>query len=171
MKLAAILERSIAVERRAGGLYRRFASAPDARGGIRSVWLRLAAEEDEHAAALTLALATLDPAVGARSRVEGWDDALARAEEVLAEGERVLTPSLDEQLALALDLERTEIDVLRRVLLELAGHVSDTGVATSRHALELADVASKHSGDARVRMREALIRAHEQLGVRPLDPA
>jgi len=163
MELAAILERSIAVERRAGGLYRRFAAAPDARGGLRTVWLRLAAEEDEHAAALTLALATLDPAVGARSRVEGWDDALARAEEVLADGERVLAPSLDDQLALALDLERTEIDALRELLLALSDQAVETGTATSRHALELADVAARHSTDPRVRIREAMVRAHQRL--------
>ena len=138
---------------------------------LRSVWQRLAGEEDEHAASLVTARATLDPAVGTESRIEGWDELIAAAERVLDRGERLASPSLDDQLVLALDLERTEIDVLRQVLLGLAGLAVDTGAATSRHALELAEVASKHSGDARVRMREALIRAHEQLGVRPLDPA
>jgi rubrerythrin len=165
MQLAAILDRCVAVERRAGGLYRRFAAASGAHHDLRAVWLRLAGEEDEHAAALAIARATLDPAVGARSRIEGWEDALARAEQVLAEGDRTTSPSVDDQLALALDLERTEIDVLRELLLELSDQAVETGAATSRHALELADVAARHSSDARVRLREAMIRAHQRLGV------
>jgi rubrerythrin len=171
MRLDAMLDRCLLLERRAAGLYRRFAEASGRHQDLREVWRRLASEEDEHAASLAIARATVDPAVGAESRVEGWDELIAAAERVLEQGERVPSPSLDDQLVLALDLERTEIDVLRQVLLDLAGHVSDTGVATSRHALELAEVASKHSADARVRMREALIRAHEQLGVRSLDRA
>jgi hypothetical protein len=171
MRLDAMLDRCLLLERRAAGLYRRFAEASGRHEDLCGVWRRLASEEDEHAASLAIARATVDPAVGAGSRVEGWDELIAAAERVLEQGERAAAPSLDDQLVLALDLERTEIDVLRRVLLDLAGQVSDTGVATSRHALELAEVASRHSGDARVRMREALIRAHEQLGVRPLDPA
>jgi rubrerythrin len=163
MQLRAILERSIAVERRAGDFYRRFAAASGPHDDLRAVWLRMAGEEDEHATALTLALATLDPTVGTRSRVEGWEEALERAEQVLGEGERVVAPSLDDQLVLALDLERTEIDSLRELLLELADQAVETGTATSRHALELADVASEHSRDARVRLREGMIRAHEQL--------
>jgi len=163
MQLTAILERCITVERRAGDLYRRFAAASGPHDDLRAVWLRLAGEEDEHAAALTLALATLDPMVGTRSRVEGQEEALAEAEHVLAEGERAVPHSLDDQLALALDLERTEIDALRVLLLKLADHVTETGVATSRHALELADVAARHSTDSRVRLREAMIRAHERL--------
>lgn len=171
MRLDAMLDRCLMLERRAAGLYRRFADASGPHEDLRSVWRRLASEEDEHAASLAIARATIDPVVGAESRVEGWDELIAAAQRVLEQGERLPSPSLDDQLALALDLERTEIDVLRHLLLELAGQVSDTGAATSRHALELADVASKHSDDARVRMREALIRAHEQLGVRSLDPA
>jgi rubrerythrin len=171
MRLDAMLDRCLLLERRAAGLYRRFADVSGRHEDLRAVWQRLASEEDEHAASLAIARATVDPAVAAGSRVEGWDELVVAAERVLEQGERVQSPSLDDQLVLALDLERTEIDVLRHVLLDLAGLVSDTGAATSRHALELAEMAAKHSGDARVRMREALIRAHEQLGVRPLDPA
>ncbi|HWP66775.1 MAG TPA: hypothetical protein VNO26_12755 [Candidatus Limnocylindria bacterium] len=170
MRLATMLDRCLGIERRAADLYRRFAEASGPHEDLRAVWRRLASEEDEHAAALAIARATIDPAVAGESRIEGWDDLVAEAERVLSEGERMTEPSLDDQLVLALDLERTEIDLLRRVLLELAGQAAETGAATSRHALELAEVAGQHSTDARVRMREALIRAHERLGVGPLDP-
>jgi rubrerythrin len=171
MRLDAMLDRCLGLERRAAGLYRHFADASGRHEDLRGVWRRLASEEEEHAASLAIARATIDPVVAAKSRVEGWDELIDAAERVLEQGERTQAPSLDDQLVLALDLERTEIDALRQVLLELSGQVADTGAATSRHALELAELAATHSGDARVRMREALIRAHEQLGVRALDPA
>ena len=168
MRLATILDRCLSIERRAGELYRRFAEASARHADLQAVWRRFAAEEDEHAAAIAIARATIDPEVADRSRVGGWEDALARAEAVLSEGEQVVAATLDDQLTLALDLERTEIDVLRHVLLHLSGQAADTGAATSRHALELADLATRHSTDARVQLREAMIRAHERLGVGPL---
>lgn len=164
MRLAAILDRCLSLERRAGDMYRRFAGASGGPVELCAVWRRFAAEEDEHAAAIAIARATVDPAIAEQSHVGGWEDALARAEEVLTEAERTVAATPDDQLTLALDLERTEIDVLRHALLLLAGQAGDTGPDTSRHALELADVAGRHSTDARVQLREAMIRAHERLG-------
>lgn len=163
MRLEAILDRCLAVERRAGALYRRFADASAGHDDLRAVWLRLAAEEDEHAAAIAIARATVDPVVGARSQVDGWDEALGHAEEVLGRGDETPAGSLDDQLALALELEGTEIDTLRQLVLQTAGQSCEAGAATSRHALELADVAARHSSDSRVRLREALVRAHQRL--------
>jgi hypothetical protein len=164
MRLAAALDRCLSLERRVGDLYRRFADASQPHADLRAVWQRLAGEEDEHAAAVAIARATIDPEVGDRSHVDGWAATLARVEEVLAEGESLVDASLDDQLALALDLECTEIEALRQVLLAMSGQADAAGTATSQHALELADVAARHSRDARVRLREAMVRAHERLG-------
>ena len=133
MRLDAMLDRCLSLERRAAGLYRRFADAAGPHADLRSVWQRLAGEEDEHAASLAIARATIDPAVGAESRIEGWDELVAAAERVLTQGERFHSPSLDDQLVLALDLERTEIDLLRQVLLELAGHAEGGRDPGGRH--------------------------------------
>ena len=165
MRLTAILERCLAVERRAGALYRRFAEASSGHD-LRAVWLRLAGEEDEHAAAIAIARATVDPAVGAQSHVDGWDEALLRAEGVLDQAERARVTSSDDQLALALELEGTEIDMLRHLVLQTSGQACEAGAATSDHALELADVAARHSTDARVRLRETMVRAHHRLDTR-----
>jgi rubrerythrin len=163
MRLAAVLDRCLAVEQRAGAFYRRFADASIDHDDLRAAWLRLAAEEDEHAAAIAIARATVDPAVAAESRVDGWGQALARAEEILGRAEAAAPPSVDDQLALALDLEGTEIDLLRQLVLQTVGQACDAEAATSHHALELADLAARHSQDARVRLREALVRAHRRL--------
>lgn len=163
MHLDALIDRCLTVERRAAALYRRFAAQAAPATDLHTVWLRLASEEDEHAAALAIARATIDPAVGTRSEVDGWQEALEAAEEALALGEEAAAPTADDQLTIALDLERTEIDALRQLLLALADQGAPTGAATSRHALELADVAARHSSDARVRLREAMIRAHARL--------
>src|SRR5262245_53024650 len=130
MQLDAILDRCLGLERRAAGLYRRFADGSGRHEDLRGVWRRLASGEDEHAAGLARARATVDPVVGAKSRVEGWDELIAAAERVLDRGEHTPAPSLDDQLVLALDLERTEIDVLRQVLLTLSGQAADTGAGT-----------------------------------------
>jgi rubrerythrin len=163
MHLDALLDRCLAVERRAAALYRRFAAQAGAGSDLHAVWTRLAAEEDEHAAALAIARATIDPAVGAQSEVGGWQEALEAAGDALARGEEAAAPTADDQLTIALDLERTEIDALRQLLVALADQGAEAGAATSRHALELADVAARHSNDARVRLREAMIRAHARL--------
>jgi len=168
MRLVAILDRCLAVERRAGALYRRFAEVLSGHDDLRAAWLRLAGEEDEHAAAIAIARATVDPAVGAQSHVDGWDEALARAEQVLTRSEQGPVTSLDDQLALALELESTEIDMLRQVVLQTSGQAYETSAATSRHALELADLAARHSTDSRVRLREAMVRAHQRLDTGPL---
>jgi rubrerythrin len=165
VRLAAILDRCLAVERRAGALYRSFAACTEPHD-LRAAWLRLAAEEDEHAAAVAIARATVDPAVGALSQVDGWDEALVRAEGVLSQAEQASPYSSDDQLALALELESTEIDMLRQALLQTSGQAGEAGAATSGHALALADLAARHSSDPRVRLREALVRAHHRLDTR-----
>jgi len=167
MRVGEMLDRCIGLERRAAEMYRRFAAQSSPGDELHGLWLRLASEEDEHAAAIGRAIAA--PAGAEQSRIDGWTEAVEEAERVLGEAEAATTSSRDDRLALALDLERTEIDTLREALLALAGQADPGAHATSRHAAELAEVATRCSTDARVQLKAALVRAHERLagGVSP----
>lgn len=162
MRVEEMLKRCTALERRAAAMYRRFAEDSAEDDALRSLWVRLADEEEEHAGALGRAGAR--PGAAAQSRIDGWTDAVAEAERVLAEAEATPPRTPDERLALALDLERTEIDALREALLALAGTPEAEARATSRHAATLADVASRSSSDPRVLLKASLVHAHERLG-------
>lgn len=164
MRLGEMLERCLGLERRAADMYRRFAARLDPGDELHEVWIRLAAEEDEHAAQLAAARTTAAPEDLTGTRIDGWDEAAARVEAVLSAAEAASPATPDAQLALALDLEGTEIDLLRQVLVAEAGPAHRADGATSRHARELADVAARYAGDSRLRLKEAIVRARERLG-------
>ena len=163
MRLAPLMDRCIALERGAAALYRRFAAETDAGDPLRDTWRHLAEEEDEHAAQLVVAAATVDPRVAHESRVEGWEEALTRAEGVLARAAAGAVRTSDERLGLALDLERSEIDVVRRIVLATAHEDLGAAGATGEHARELAALAMRHSADEAVTFKAALVRAHGRI--------
>lgn len=162
MRVEEMLHRCTELERRAAAMYRRFAADSAEDDALRSLWSRLADEEEEHAGAL--GRAGEQSGVAGQSRIDGWTEAVAEAERVLAEAEAAPPRTPDERLAIALDLERTEIDALREALLALAGKPEAEARATGRHAATLADAATRSSTDPRVLLKASLVHAHERLG-------
>jgi hypothetical protein len=64
----------------------------------------------------------------------------------------------DRQLAAALELETTEIEPLRQMLVGVSGHRPPRPMAQT-HLLGLADAAERFSADPQVRQLAALLRA------------
>ncbi len=112
MKVHAALDYLIDLEERAGHLYvqfyRRFADLP----GVADLWWEMALEEHEHAGILKMVKALADPAARVRDirpRLRPLQ-ALIRASEREAKG----IGSLRDALAIAVRLERSELDRLGR---------------------------------------------------------
>ena len=83
-------------------------------------------------------------------------------EERLAAAERLGSGATSsEQLSAALDLEMSELDALRRVLLAVTGRPDRSD--PSRHAEHLAEMAEPLTEDPHVRLQAALLRARARL--------
>jgi hypothetical protein len=162
MRLDGMVERCKRMEERAAALYRAYAAASRAEPTLCALWTALAREEEEHANAIALARARLDPGFGQRTRLEGWDEALAEVEEHLNAAEQAGTETTaTQQLQTALDLEMTELDAIRHELLATCGAVDTSG--PDHHALRLAEGAERVSNDPQVRLQAALLRARLHL--------
>jgi len=158
VNLGDMLDRCCGLEIRTAALYRSFAAAarePD----LHSLWTAMAREEEEHARVLDDARAHL-PAIEAWltdlskwSRVVGEIEAKVSEAELLAGGAAV-----DQQLAAALELEMTEIEPVRQMLLAASEHRPPRPIAQT-HALRLADAAERFSTAPDVRQQAALLRA------------
>lgn len=112
MKVWAAIDQLIDLEERVGHLYvqfyRRFADLP----GVAELWWEMALEEHEHAGILKMVKALVDPAAGVsdiRPQLRPLQ-ALIRVSEREAAG----IASLPEALAIAVRLERSELDRLGR---------------------------------------------------------
>ena len=112
MKVHTALDHLIELEERVGHLYiqfyRRFADLP----GVADLWWAMALEEHGHAGILKMVKALTDPAARVRDiriRLRPLQ-ALIRA----CEGEARRVPGLREALAIAVRLERSELDRLGR---------------------------------------------------------
>jgi len=71
MELDEMLDRCRRLEERAGAVYRSYAAATRADPALCALWTALAREEEEHARAIALARARLDPPAGWRTWLEG----------------------------------------------------------------------------------------------------
>ena len=162
MELDEMLDRCRRLEERAGAVYRSYAAATRADPALCALWTALAREEEEHARAIALARARLDPPAGWRTWLEGWAEALAEVEQRLLAAEQ-LGPgaTTNHQLSAALDLEMTELEALRHVLLAASDQPEID--APSAHAARLAEAAVTLSNDPQVRLQAALLSARSRL--------
>ena len=162
MKLDAILERCRRLEERASALYRSYAAASRNDPALCALWTALAREEEAHAHSIAAARAGLEPTAAWRTWLEGWEEALAEVEHRLADAEGVVPDaSRDRKLSAALELEMSELEALRHVVM-VACRAPDTA-PPDEHALRLADVAERVSDDSQVRLQAALLRARTRL--------
>jgi len=163
-----MLDRCEELERRAAALYRAYALGTRGDPTLCALWTALAREEEEHARTLAAARRRPDAIEAWRTRIDGWDEALAEVSERLAAAEQLgpgATP--DQHLTAALALEGTELEALRHVLLEASRQPSSPEPAA--HAARLAEFA-RGSHDPRVQLQAALLLARARLHQgRPAD--
>jgi rubrerythrin len=162
MELEQVLDRCLTFERRAASAYRRFAAATRGQPDLCALWTGLAREEEEHVQSIETALVDLRQRGKSRASVHGWDEAMAEIESRLAVAERLPAGATKaQQLAAALDIEMTEIDALRQLVLAAANppvFEDHTG-----HVDRLADAAETLTDDPQVRLQVALLRARARL--------
>jgi rubrerythrin len=162
MKLEVILDTCRRLEERASSLYRSYAAASRHDPAMCALWTGLAREEEAHARSIALAGAHLEPTASWRTSVDGWEEALADVERQLADAETLGADApTDRKLSAALELEMTELEALRHVVLAACDQ-PDVG-SPDEHALRLADVAERLSDDSQVRLQAALLRARARL--------
>ena len=162
MQLGLMLDRCRRLEERAAALYRAYAASARAEPAFCALWTALAREEEAHAHSIAVAHAKLEATEGWRTHLDGWAEALAETERRLEGAERLRgETSTARQLSAALDLEMSEIDALRHVVLA-ACHEPATD-APDTHAERLADEASRLTDDPHVRLQVALLRARARL--------
>jgi hypothetical protein len=162
MQLDAMLDRCKRMEERAAALYRSYAVASRTEPPLCALWTALAREEEEHAHSILLARARLEPTAGWRTWLEGWSEALGEVEARLTAAEHLGAEApIDRQLSAALELEMTELEALRHVLLA-ACHPRYVE-SPDEHAITLAEAAERLSDDPQVRLQAALLRARTRL--------
>lgn len=165
MRLDDMLDRCQRLEERAGALYRSFAASSRAEPQVCALWTALAREEEEHAQSIAAARLHREATTGWRTRLDGWAEALGEVDARLTEAERLGGDATTaQQLATALELEMTELDGMRHVLVELCGRPVVEG--PNGHAARLADAAIRLSPDDDVRMEALLLRARARLRLR-----
>jgi hypothetical protein len=160
VRLIDLLERAEALEQRAAALYRRFAASRCDDPELTALWTDMATEEEDHAQSVRQAR----EAIGVDNvSVEGCGDALADIAQRLRHAESLRADaSPDRQLSAALDLELSELESLRLLMLQASRHV-DGPEAQHRHLQRLADVAMHRSEDGHVRLGAALLLARLRL--------
>jgi len=161
MELGEILDRCRDVETRSAALYRSFAVGAGDRPHLRALWTAMAREEEEHARILDDARAHLSTIEAWLTQISGkWPEVMREVEAKLSQAE-VLTggAGADQQLAVALELEMTEIEPLRQMLVGISEHRPPRPILAQNHMLRLAEAAERFSADPQVRQRAALLRA------------
>lgn len=162
MRLDALLARCRRFEERAAALYRSYAARSRAEPTLCALWTALAREEEAHAEAIARAQARREATTGWRTRLDGWEEALVRVDGCLGAAERLGAEAPTEHhLSAALELEMTELDALREVLLSTCGE-PDPG-APDDHAMRLAEAAEGLTDDPQVRLQAALVRARARV--------
>jgi hypothetical protein len=101
----------------------------------------------------------------ARTRIDGWEEALEEVERCLAVEDPGPGASVEQQLSMALDLEMTELEALRRAL--LAATNQPEGADPTEHAVRLAGAAVTFSSDPHVGLQAALLRARARMTQSP----
>jgi hypothetical protein len=163
MQLVDLLDRSEALEQRTAVLYRRFAARQPDDAELAALWTALAAEEEEHVRSIRDARSQLTPGERDQSAVAGCEAALADIEERLLHAEALdpdATP--DRRFAAALDIELSELESLRQLVLHGSG-IPGTPPTDRSHMHRLADTVRQRSSDGHVRLAAALLLARERL--------
>ena len=156
-----MLDRCCGFETRSAALYRNFAAsrARRSRTCVRSgpPWH---SEEDDHARILNDARRHLPTIEAWTTQLSTrWDKVVREVEEKLSEAERLAGGAgADQQLLAALELEMTEIEPLRQMLVTVSRRRPPRPIAEN-HALRLADAAERFSAQPEVRQQAALLRA------------
>jgi len=163
MRLDDMLARSRSFEEGAAALYRRWAAAARDEPKLCALWTSLARDEEDHARALATARVDMPVVRGWRTQVDGWEESLDAIDERLRAAERLPAGAgVERQLAAALDLELTEMDALRLLLLDLAG-ADPSQEHVDTHACGLADAAVSLTNDAGIALQAALIRVRARM--------
>ena len=158
MNLGDMLDRCRDLETRAAALYRAFASAtrqPD----LSALWTAMARDEEEHARILANERAHLPTIEAWLTDLSNWDEVVCEIEAKLSRAELVASDGgADQQMASALELEMSEIEPVRQMLVAASERRPPRPIAQS-HALRLADAAERFSTAPHVRAQAALLRA------------
>ena len=166
MQLRRMLDRCRHAEERAAALYRTLAARTRAEPDLCALWTRLAREEEEHAHGLRVAAARIDSPAGWQTRLDGFEEALGEVEGRLAAAEG-LPPGAtrNQQFAAALDLEMTELEVVRLALLAAAARpeAPEPHATHATHAADLAVRALELSDDPHVQLLASLALARARL--------
>jgi hypothetical protein len=159
MRLDAILKRCERLEARRHALPRNAQPAPTQ---LCALWTALAREEEDHGRSIARARAHAGPTAARQTWIDGWEESLAEVEERLHVAEE-LEPGAPpaRQLSAALDLEMTELEALRHVI--LAACEQPELDPPAGHAVHLAHAAERLSDDPEVRLRAAMLRARASL--------
>ena len=158
MNLADMLDRCHGLECRAAALYRSFAAGATKRD-LRLLWTAMAREEEEHARILDAERSHVPTVEAWVTDLSNWDEVVSAIEAKLSEAERYSSGAeVDQQLAAALELEMSEIEPVRQMLVAASEHHPPRPIAQN-HALRLADAAERFSTDPHVRQQAELLRA------------
>jgi rubrerythrin len=171
MDLGAMLDRCCELETRSAALYRKFAAGVRDRPDLCALWSTMAREEDDHARTLNATrghLPVLEAWITELS--PRWDKVVRRIEAKLSEGERLADGAdIDQQLATALELEMTEIEPLRQMLIA-TGRRRPPRPLVDHHISRLVDAAERHSRQPSVRRQAELLRARMGSAARGSHP-
>jgi hypothetical protein len=162
MRFDEMLDRCRRLEERASAVYRAYAASSRTDPVLCALWTSLAREEEGHADGIALVQSRPASRADSLTRLDGWTEALATVEQRLTVAEG-LEPGAtrNRQLSAALDLEMTELEALRHILLTASGQAEID--AAPAHAERLADAAVRLSNDPHVRLQAALLRARVRL--------
>ena len=155
-----MLDRCRGLEARSAALYRSFAAGACDQPDLCALWTAMAREEEEHARILDDARARLPTIDAWLTHISGgWPEVVRVVEAKLSEAELLAGGAgADQQLAAALELEMTEIEPLRQMLVAVSQHRPPRPISEN-HALRLADAAERLSADPKIRQQAALLRA------------
>jgi hypothetical protein len=163
VRLDDMLARSRTFEEGAAALYRGWAAAARNEPKVCALWTALARDEESHARALADANAGMPMVRGWRTRIDGWGDSLAAIDERLRAAERIPPGAgIEQQLAAALELELSEMDALRLLLLDLTGAAPESEHPDT-HACRLADAATALSADPGIALQATLVRVRARV--------
>jgi rubrerythrin len=153
-----MLDRCRGLETRAAALYRSFAAGAS-QPELCAHWTAMAREEEEHARVLDDERAHLPTIEAWLTDLSKWHEVVCEIEAKLSEAELLASGAgADQQLTAALELEMTEIEPVRQMLVGASEHRPPRPIAQN-HALRLADAAERFSTDPHVRQQAALLRA------------
>jgi rubrerythrin len=160
MNVDDILDRCCDLETRSAALYRSFAAAARDQPDLCALWSAMAREEDDHNRMLNDVRRHVPTAEAWATQLSTrWDKVLREVEEKLSKAERLAGDAgTDKQLIAALELEMTEIEPLRQMVVAVGRRRPPRPIAED-HALRLADAAERLSAQPGVRQLTALLRA------------